>query len=299
MGWHYLEPTPRPFQGQAWEHVVADDPDGDIQHTAMLYALIDVRPSGHDDDTIRPLLDRQAVGYLAAKLAGTLYGMIRPARTSQIARLDWAANTTDLIITHRAGTSDQRVELVQPDERGLYQVVFDAVPWRLCASRFRGRQALERAWYRLDLLHRERGPILSNTLMQHIRDDLAVGVGDVLADFLQYTLPYPDDDVAAQTVVWQILARSIAGAFDGLGRCGYADVVTALGTQTAVADLSGVITAALQPVLAGIAERHRAAHAVAADATITCFTCARTQPAATSAHVRHGWICQGCGGNNL
>jgi len=299
VGWHYLEPTPRPFQGQAWEHVIADDPDGGSQRTLMVYAIIDVRPSSHDDDTLRPMIDRRAVDYLAAKLAGTLYGIARPARTSQIARLDWATNTTDLVITHRAGTVNERAELVYPDERGMYQVVFDAAPWRLPAGRFRGRQALERAWYRLDLLHRERGPILSDALMQRIRDDLSLGVGDVLAEILQHTMPYPDDDIAAQTVIWPVLAHAIAVAFDGLGRCGYSDVVTALCDRTALADLNGAIAERLQPVLAGIAERERARHTIAPDGTITCFTCSRTQTAATSAHVPHGWICQGCGGNSV
>lgn len=296
MGWHYQEPAPRAYQGQAWERVIEDNPAANVEQSLSLYALIDVRPHSHDDHTIRPMIDRQEVEHLAAKLAGTLYGISRPARTAQVARLDWAGDGTSLIITHRAGTDSERAEIVHPDERGLYQVVFDAFAWRLPGGRFHGRQALERTWYRLDLMHRERGPILPEHLMQLIRDDATQGLGDVLAEFLYHTMPHPNDEASAtETLVPQMLACIAGITAQRLARCGGTEIVTAMATDEAMTALTRGITEQLRPVVSAMAEREAAQHAVAPDWTITCLICDRIQPSSTAAHVRHGWICAGCG----
>jgi len=295
VGWHYLEPAPRAYQGQAWQHVVEDNPAATAEETLSLYALIDVRPHSPDDHTIRPMIDRQEVERVAAKLGGNLYGISRQARTAQVARLDWASDNTSLIITHRAGTDNERAEIVHPDERGLYQVVFDAFAWRLPGGRFHGRQALERTWYRLDLVHRQRGPILSEPLLRLIRDDATLGLGEVLAEFLYHTMPYPDETNATETLVPQMLARIVGAAAQRLARCGGNELVTAMATDEAMTALTRGITEQLGPVVSAMAEREAAQHAVAPDGTITCLICDRTQPSATAAHVRHGWICAMCG----
>jgi len=296
VGWHYLEPAPRAYQGQAWEPVVEGNPAAGTEETLWLYALIDVRPRRHDDHTIRPMIDRQGVERLAAKLAGTLYGTSRPARTAEVARLDWATNGTDLVITHRAGSANERVQIVHPDERGLYQVVFDAFAWRLPRGRFHGRQALDRTWYRLDLMHRERGPILSAAHMRLIRDEAILGLGEVLAEFLSYTIPYPDDEgAAAETLVPRMLAGIAGIAAQNLAQCGGGQIVTAMATDEAMKVLTSAMAEQLRPVVSAMAERDQARHAVAADGAITCLICDRPQPSATAAHVRHGWICAGCG----
>ncbi|HZM77718.1 MAG TPA: hypothetical protein VFC19_18530 [Candidatus Limnocylindrales bacterium] len=295
MGWHYFEPAPRAYQGEAWERVIEDSPAGTVEETLSLYALIDVWPHRRDDHAIRPMVDRQEVECLAVKLAGTLYGISRPARTAQVARLDWAGDGTSLIITRRAGTGNERAEIVDPDERGLYQVVFDALAWRLPGGRFHGRQALERTWYRLDLMHRERGPILSEHLMRLIRDEAALGLGEVLAEFLYHTMPHTDEASATDSLVPQMLARIAGAAAQRLARCGGAEIVTAMATDEAMTALTRGITEQLGPVVSAMAERERAQHTVAPDGTITCLICERTLPSATAAHIRHGWICAGCG----